>query len=85
MCFSVFQYASKGGKSNQVYVWGLAEHGALGERQFIKPEKKQRRTVEYMHRPYRLDFAEENDVMYFKIMLVHALFVVNEFFLILGD
>lgn len=61
---SVFQYASaKGNKGTRVYVWGLAEHGALGERQFLKPSTKGRRPVEYMHRPYRLGFAEDNDVI----------------------
>jgi len=44
-------------------VWGLAEHGALGEREFLKPVHQARRPVEYMHRPYRLGFAEENDVI----------------------
>lgn len=59
----VYQYASaKSDKRNRVFTWGLAEHGALGERQFLKPIHKARRPVEYMHRPYRLGFAEENDV-----------------------
>jgi len=59
----VFQYAStKNEKNTRVYSWGLAEHGALGERQFLRPITPGRRAVQYMHRPYRLKFGEENEV-----------------------
>lgn len=58
-----FQYASeKSKKSTKIFTWGLAEHGALGERQFLNPTTKGRKPMEYMHRPYKLKFAEENDV-----------------------
>jgi len=60
----VFQYASpKNERNARIYSWGLAEHGALGERQFLKPTTPGRRSVEYMHRPYRLGFGEEHDVI----------------------
>lgn len=63
MLFTVFQYTSgKNEKNAIVFTWGLAEHGALGEREFLKPTRPGRRPVEYMHRPYRLGFAAENDV-----------------------
>lgn len=63
MIFTVFQYTSgKNEKNAIVFTWGLAEHGALGEREFLKPTRPGRRPVEYMHRPYRLGFAAENDV-----------------------
>jgi hypothetical protein len=41
----------------------LSEHGALGEREFLKPIKRGKNPVKYMHRPYRLGFAERNDVI----------------------
>ena len=41
-CFYlVFQYASKDeSRLTKIFTWGLAEHGALGERQFLKPITK---------------------------------------------
>ena len=67
MCLAyklVFQYTStKAERSVRIYSWGLAEHGALGERQFLKPVTRGRRPVEYMHRPYRIPFGEEHDVI----------------------
>jgi hypothetical protein len=64
--YIVYQYISgKNEKKTKVFTWGLAEHGALGEREFLKPIRQGRRPVEYMHRPYRLGFADENEVNYY--------------------
>jgi len=61
--YIVYQYTSaKTEKNTKVFTWGLAEHGALGDREFLKPIRQGRRPVEYMHRPYRLGFAEEHYV-----------------------
>lgn len=59
----MFQYASQKDKvHSRVYVWGLAEHGALGERQFLKPTREGRWPIQYMHRPYRLALGEDHEV-----------------------
>lgn len=80
---TVFQYASaKKEKSTRVYVWGLAGHGALGEREFLKPQKPGKRPVEYMHRPYRLGFAEEHDVTLFSYNKLMLTVIGNVAFLI---
>ena len=64
---AVYQYAAKNDKNNRIYIWGLSEHGALGEREFLKPVNKSRNPVKYMHRPYRLGFADTNEVMFFTL------------------
>ncbi len=68
----MYQYASKNDKKSlRTYTWGLAEHGALGEPQFIKPVIQGRYPVKYMHRPYRLSFGEEVEVVY----MLYSLFI----------
>jgi hypothetical protein len=59
-----FQYASaKGDPSNQIYVWILAQHSLCAGREAAYKAHQEREEVsEYVHRPYRLGFAEENDV-----------------------
>jgi hypothetical protein len=70
----VYQYASKNDKKSlRTYTWGLAEHGALGEPQFIKPVIRGRYPIKYMHRPYRLGFGEEVEV----VLMLHSLFIAD--------
>jgi len=59
---AVFQYASeKPEKKERVYVWGNAEYGALGQPTFLQPRGK-KNALSVMHKPYRLPFAEFEDI-----------------------
>lgn len=55
--FTVFQYPVSQEDTRRVYVWGLAEHGALGE---VKALRKN--TISYLSKPKRLQFAEQYKV-----------------------
>lgn len=50
----VFQYPVSNERDHRVYVWGLAEHGALGTLKSMSYEKG----ISYCARPKRLSFAE---------------------------
>lgn len=56
----IFQYAEDKFEK-RVYVWGLAEHGALGNQ--VKRGHRKNKPLAYMHRPTRLSFAE-----YYKVV-----------------
>lgn len=53
----IFQYPISQEDTRRVYVWGLAEHGALGE-----VTKLRRNQVAYLSKPKRLSFAERHKV-----------------------
>ncbi|XP_029678049.1 RCC1-like G exchanging factor-like protein [Formica exsecta] len=53
----IFQYPVSQEDTRRVYVWGLAEHGALGE---VKALRKN--TISYLSKPKRLQFAEQYKV-----------------------
>ncbi|CAL7941709.1 unnamed protein product [Xylocopa violacea] len=54
----VFQYPTSNERDHRVYVWGMAEHGALGTLKSVKYENG----VSYIPRPKRLVFGEKHDV-----------------------
>ncbi|XP_023337429.1 RCC1-like G exchanging factor-like protein [Eurytemora carolleeae] len=57
-----FQFASdKPEKSKRVYMFGNASSGQLGQPKFLNPERNLP-IVERMHKPYRIPFAEYEDV-----------------------
>jgi hypothetical protein len=56
---SVFQYASTSQPKWRVYVWGVAEHGALGVNLQLK---KSRAPISYLPKPVRTHFAEQHKV-----------------------
>ncbi|XP_011864274.1 PREDICTED: Williams-Beuren syndrome chromosomal region 16 protein homolog [Vollenhovia emeryi] len=51
----IFQYPLSQADDRRVYVWGLAEHGALGDSKALK--------VSYLSKPKRLSFAERHKVV----------------------
>lgn len=51
--FTVFQYPVSQEDTRRVYVWGLADHGAIGE-----ATKLHRYKISYLSKPKRLSFAE---------------------------
>jgi hypothetical protein len=55
----VFQYASSSQPKWRVYVWGVAEHGALGVNLQLK---KSRKPISYLQKPVRTHFAEQHKV-----------------------
>ncbi|KAJ9596435.1 hypothetical protein L9F63_012553, partial [Diploptera punctata] len=55
----VFQYASSIQKC-RVYVWGLAEHGALGINLQLK---KSRDPIHYLYKPVRIHLAEHHKIV----------------------
>nr|CAD7457884.1 unnamed protein product [Timema tahoe] len=56
----IFQYPTSSDTDQRVYVWGLAEHGALGNQRQLLRQKKPQHYVSY---PKRLHFAEQNRVL----------------------
>ncbi|XP_054268063.1 RCC1-like G exchanging factor-like protein [Macrosteles quadrilineatus] len=59
----VFQYPPGSSSDRRVYVWGLSEHGALGNRLQLKNTVKYKKKLpEFHHKPLRLTFAEQNKV-----------------------
>nr|CAD7412641.1 unnamed protein product [Timema poppensis] len=56
----IFQYPTSSDTDQRVYVWGLAEHGALGNQRQLLRQKKPQHYVPY---PKRLHFAEQNQVL----------------------
>lgn len=66
----VFQYPVPSSRDRRVYVWGLSEHGALGNKLQVQNFRKQ--LPEYHYKPLRLTFGEQNKVssfLSFKIYL----------------
>ncbi|XP_071627964.1 RCC1-like G exchanging factor-like protein isoform X3 [Temnothorax longispinosus] len=55
--FPIFQYPISQEDDRRVYVWGLAEHGALGELRALR-----KNNVSYLSKPKRLSFAERYKV-----------------------
>ncbi|XP_029167744.1 RCC1-like G exchanging factor-like protein [Nylanderia fulva] len=53
----IFQYPISQEDTRRVYVWGLANHGALGEVRTLKKEQ-----LSYLSKPKRLSFAERYKV-----------------------
>lgn len=53
----IFQYPISQEDDRRVYVWGLIEHGALGDPKALKKDR-----VSYFSRPRRLSFAERQKV-----------------------
>ncbi|KAG5340041.1 RCC1L protein, partial [Acromyrmex charruanus] len=53
----IFQYPISRENDRRVYVWGLAEHGALGEPRALKKNR-----ISYLLKPKRLSFAEQHRV-----------------------
>nr|CAD7418696.1 unnamed protein product [Timema cristinae] len=56
----IFQYPMSSDTDQRLYVWGLAEHGALGNQRQLLRQKKPQHYVPY---PKRLHFAEQNQVL----------------------
>lgn len=56
----VFQYASTSQPKWRVYVWGVAEHGALGVNLQLK---KSRAPISYLPKPVRTHFAEQHKIV----------------------
>ena len=56
---SVFQYAGTSQPKWRVYVWGAADHGALGVNLQLK---KGRSPISYLQKPVRTHFAEQHKV-----------------------
>ncbi|XP_069702362.1 RCC1-like G exchanging factor-like protein [Periplaneta americana] len=56
----VFQYASTSEPKWRVYVWGVAEHGALGVNLQLK---KSRKPISYLQKPVRTHFAEQHKIV----------------------
>ncbi|XP_021940725.1 RCC1-like G exchanging factor-like protein isoform X2 [Zootermopsis nevadensis] len=56
----VFQYASSTQPKWRVYVWGVAEHGALGVNLQLK---KSREPISYLQKPVRTHFAEQHKIV----------------------
>ncbi|XP_011632471.1 RCC1-like G exchanging factor-like protein isoform X1 [Pogonomyrmex barbatus] len=54
----IFQYPISQENDRRVYVWGLAEHGALGEPKILKKNK-----ISYISKPKRSFFAEQHKVI----------------------
>ncbi|KAG8248821.1 Williams-Beuren syndrome chromosome region 16 protein [Homalodisca vitripennis] len=54
---TISAYPVGSNKDRRVYVWGLSEHGALGNKLQIKNYRK--RLPEFHHKPLRLTFAEQ--------------------------
>lgn len=54
----IFQYPISREDDRRVYVWGLAEHGALGETRALKKSQ-----ISYLSKPKRLPFAERHKVI----------------------
>lgn len=59
----VFQYPVPSSRDRRVYVWGLSEHGALGNKLQIR--KYMKKLPEYHYKPLRLTFGEQNKVSSF--------------------
>ena len=53
----IFQYPISQEDTRRVYVWGLAEHGALGETGALQKNK-----ISYLSKPKRVSFAERHKV-----------------------
>lgn len=56
--FIVFQYPISKRGDHRVYVWGMAEHGALGTLKSPLVEKG----ISYISKPQRLTFGETHEV-----------------------
>lgn len=56
----MFQYSVGSSRDRRVYVWGLSEHGALGNKLYVR--KFTNTLPEYHHKPLRHTFAEQNKV-----------------------
>ncbi|KAF3429099.1 hypothetical protein E2986_06589 [Frieseomelitta varia] len=54
----VFRYSISDERDHRVYVWGLADHGALGTLKTTKFDK----SISYIPKPKRLVFGEKHDV-----------------------
>lgn len=55
---TVFQYPISDEDDRRVYVWGFAQHGALGEAKVIKKDR-----ASYTMKPQRLSFGEKHKVV----------------------
>lgn len=67
----MFQYPVPSSSDRRIYVWGLSEHGALGNKLQVRNFLK--KLPEYHYKPLRLTFGEQNKVSCFlgiKIYLV---------------
>lgn len=54
----IFQYPISDEDDRRVYVWGFAQHGALGEAKVIKKDR-----ASYTMKPQRLSFGEKHKVV----------------------
>ena len=67
--FSEYIYAGKSVRPHiRVYGMGVAGHGALGFKHFLRPLKG-RKVMDYVHRPFRIPFVDENKVKNVKVSI----------------